>query len=204
MSALHSAAPARYTDCAALIGSRVWKPETKGARPPQERLFSCATYRPHGAGFYGGPGGGASRRAGAFRPVFHTPFRAATLVWKRGRRSTLTVRKGADTMAGLPLGAHAPTANSPRRTPHLITCLMASTRTRRFVGACVVASGATLAAFRSRQAGDAAPVLLTWHDGPSEHVARLTPVQARAMARALRCAADAPRSAGRRAEGGAA
>jgi hypothetical protein len=98
---------------------------------------------------------------------------------------------GAETMAGLSMGALSPavpsSSSAPRRTLHLVP---GSTRTRRNHG--VFLFGNELATvYSSRRESDGLGVTMTVGSGSLVLTGGMTPTQARAMARALSAAADA-------------
>lgn len=103
-------------------------------------------------------------------------------------------------MAGHPMGDASPAVNLPpverRRALHLV---QASTRTRRNHG--VFLLGNELASvYSSRRESDGLGVTMVVGNGALQLSGSMTPTQARAMARALTCAAEAVDGAQQRGE----
>ena len=88
-------------------------------------------------------------------------------------------------MAGIPMGAPAPTSTPPARDPR-------ASRTRTRVGHCAIGvGGGTLQVFSSRERGAPRGVTVTVGTDALQLTGAMTPTQARSMAKALASAADA-------------
>ncbi len=192
--ALFAASVLLGVDCARLCTSEVGgeSPEDKGARPPQkERPFLRVTHL--GLHVYGGPGGGAFGLAGSFVPVSQ-PCLGPPPVFESMGSGCLNRDKGANTMAGTSMGAHAP-AISPRPSAPLGASPTgprghASTRTRHVHSVLMLGDGdATVTS--SRRQGEPRAVSITVRQGSILLTGHLTAPQAQALADALAKASKA-------------
>lgn len=170
-------------------------PENEGARPPQERPFSCASCASASSSL--------AARAGEPSGSPVPSFRSANPALGRHPRlaawgAVLNRNEGADNMAVHPLGASAPASPNAVQTPahprpqrhplHLVPTMR--TRTRCNHGTFML-GGQLAAVYSTRSAGKCYGIRFELGTHTLHVDADMTPGQARSMARALLAAAAA-------------